>query len=68
MADQGDVRRIASSLPETVEADDTFAFSVRNGSDQKGFVWVWHERVEPTTGSRRCWFGSRRSMATSWSS
>jgi len=47
MADQGDVRRIALSLPETVEADDTFAFSVRNGSDQKGFVWVWQERVEP---------------------
>ena len=47
MADQDDVRRIALSLPETTEADDHFAFSVRNGAKQKGFAWVWMERVEP---------------------
>jgi hypothetical protein len=47
VATQDDVRRIALSLPETVEAEDRFAFSVRNGSKLKGFVWVWLERVEP---------------------
>jgi len=47
MADQNDVRRIALALPDTVEADDGFAFSVRNKGKQKGFVWAWHERVEP---------------------
>jgi hypothetical protein len=47
MADQQDVRRIALSLPETSEAEDRFAFSVRNGSKSKGFVWAWNERIEP---------------------
>lgn len=46
MADQNDVRRIALSLPETVESPDRFAFSVRNGAKLKDFVWVWLERVE----------------------
>jgi hypothetical protein len=47
MADQNDVRRIALSLPETEEAPDRFAFSVRNKDKLKGFVWVWMERVQP---------------------
>src|SRR5436305_13992204 len=47
MATQTDVRRIAQSLPQTEEAADRFAFSVRNRGKQKGFVWVWMERVEP---------------------
>jgi hypothetical protein len=47
LADQSDVRRIALSLPETSEGDERFAFSVRNKDKQKGFVWVWMERVEP---------------------
>lgn len=47
MADQSDVRRIALSLPETSEGEDRFAFSVRNRDKQKGFVWVWYERVTP---------------------
>ena len=47
MADQGDVRRIALALPETSEADDRFAFSVRNKGTLKGFVWAWNERVHP---------------------
>ncbi len=47
MADQDDVRRIALSLPQTEEADDHFAFSVRNKSKLKGFAWVWMERVTP---------------------
>ncbi len=47
MADQADVRAIALSLPETVEDDSRFAFSVRNNGRQKGFVWIWMERVEP---------------------
>jgi hypothetical protein len=47
MAEQSDVRRIAMSLPETVESDDRFAFSVRNKDKLKGFVWIWLERVAP---------------------
>ena len=47
MADQSDVRRIALALPETVEGEERFAFSVRNRGKEKGFVWVWMERVEP---------------------
>ena len=47
LATQGDVRRIALSLPETEEAKHHFAFSVRNKGKLKGFVWVWMERVEP---------------------
>lgn len=47
MADQDDVRRIALALPDTSEAEDRFAFSVRNKDKQKGFVWAWNERVEP---------------------
>lgn len=47
MATQQDVRRIALSLPETVEAEDHFGFSVRNGSKYKGFAWAWNERTQP---------------------
>ena len=47
MADQLDVRRLALALPETVEAEDRFAFSVLNRGRPKGFVWAWNERVEP---------------------
>ena len=47
MADQQDVRRIALSLPETVEAADRFAFSVRNRGKEKGFAWVWMQRSAP---------------------
>jgi hypothetical protein len=47
MASQSDVRRIALSLPDTSEGDDRFAFSVLNKGKQKGFAWVWQERVEP---------------------
>jgi hypothetical protein len=47
VATQDDVRRIALSLPGTSEAEDRFAFSVLNKGKQKGFAWVWMERVEP---------------------
>lgn len=47
MATRADVRRIALSLPETEEAPERFAFSVRNRGKAKGFVWVWLERVAP---------------------
>jgi hypothetical protein len=47
MATQADVRRIALSFPETEEADERFAFSVKNKGKLKGFVWVWMERVVP---------------------
>jgi hypothetical protein len=47
MADQDDVRRIALSLPGAREEQGHFAFSVENKGKQKGFVWVWLERVDP---------------------
>jgi hypothetical protein len=47
VADQDDVRRIALALPETIESDDRFAFSVLNRGKPNGFVWAWNERVHP---------------------
>jgi hypothetical protein len=47
VATQADVRRIALSFPETEEASDRFAFSVRNKGKLKGFAWVWLERITP---------------------
>jgi hypothetical protein len=47
MASQDDVRRIALALPETEQAGDRFAFSVRNRDKRKSFAWVWMERLEP---------------------
>jgi len=47
MADQEDVRRIALSLPGTREEEGRFAFNVENKGKQKGFAWVWLERIEP---------------------
>jgi hypothetical protein len=47
VADQGDVRRIALTLPEAVEGTTGFAFSVMNKGKAKGFAWVWQERVHP---------------------
>lgn len=47
MATQADVRRIALSLPGAVAAKDRFAFSVRHRDKDKGFAWVWQERVHP---------------------
>lgn len=47
MATRDDVRRIALALPETVEADGHFAFSVRDRGRDVGFAWVWAERVHP---------------------
>ena len=47
MATQEDVRRIALALPEVVESDDDFAFSVSVQGKQKGIVWSWKERIHP---------------------
>jgi|SRR5215468_7467617 len=47
MANQDDVRRIASSLPSTTPWTKGFGFSVRNGKKEKGFAWVWQERIAP---------------------
>ena len=47
MSDQDDVRRIALALPEVVEGDDHFGFSVANKGKARGFVWAWNERIHP---------------------
>jgi hypothetical protein len=47
MATQADVRRIALALPDTVEAKNDFAFAVVVKGKEKGFAWVWKERVAP---------------------
>ena len=54
MATQGDVRRIALSLPGTTEGTDRFAFSVENKGKQKGYVWVWLERKDPKKARTPC--------------
>ena len=46
MATRSDVRRIALSLPGVREDEARFAFSVRNGTKDKGFAWAWMERVQ----------------------
>jgi hypothetical protein len=48
VATQQDVRRIARSLPGVREQNGRFAFSVENKGKQKGFAWVWQERVAPS--------------------
>jgi hypothetical protein len=49
VADLEDARRIALSLPDTLEYGDETGtgFSVRAGARNKGVAWVWNERVEP---------------------
>ena len=47
VANQADVRRIAMSLPGVREGEDRFAFSVEHKGKQKGFAWVWQERIAP---------------------
>jgi hypothetical protein len=54
MATQKDVRAIALSLPGAREAEDRFAFSVENKGKQKGFCWVWLERVHPKKARVPC--------------
>jgi hypothetical protein len=48
VATQEDVRRIAGAMPGTIEAEDRFAFAVEfPGKKERGFAWVWFERVQP---------------------
>jgi hypothetical protein len=47
MANWGDVRRIARALPSVREALGGFAFSVDASGKEKGFAWVWKERLDP---------------------
>ena len=47
MVTQADIRRIALALPDASEDPDRFAFSVRHGAKDKGFAWVWLERLDP---------------------
>ena len=54
MATQNDVRKIALSLPGTIEGTERFAFSVENKGKQKGFVWVWLERKDPKKARTPC--------------
>jgi hypothetical protein len=47
MANWAHVRRIARSLPSVREGPGGFAFSVEVGGKEKGFAWVWKERIDP---------------------
>jgi hypothetical protein len=47
MATQDDVRRIALSFPGARQEGGHFAFSVLVKGKDKGFAWVWLERVHP---------------------
>ena len=50
MASLADVRRIARSLPGTIDERGGLGFSVARspGGKPKGYAWVWKERVDPT--------------------
>jgi hypothetical protein len=51
MADLDDVRRISLSLPGASEGDgNQISFSVLNKGKQRGFAWVWLERIDPKKG------------------
>jgi hypothetical protein len=54
MADQADVRRSALSLPGVSEGRDRLAFSVESKGKQKGFAWVWLQRLEPSQARLPC--------------
>ncbi|HET7042000.1 MAG TPA: hypothetical protein VFI13_08265 [Gemmatimonadales bacterium] len=47
MATHADVRRIALSLPGTVESEADFSFAVVVKGKAMRFVWLWRERVHP---------------------
>lgn len=47
MATHDDVRRIAASLPGTIESTDPFSLAVTVKGKPKGFVWTWNERIHP---------------------
>ncbi len=47
MATQAQVRKIALALPDVHEGVERFGFSVTNKGKEKGFAWVWNERVTP---------------------
>ena len=47
MATLDDLRRIASRLPGAVVSPDGRAAAVPNRGKEKGFAWVWNERVHP---------------------
>jgi hypothetical protein len=47
MPTQDTVRRLATKLPGAHEAADRFAFSVENKGKDRGFAWVWLERIHP---------------------
>lgn len=47
MADLNDLQQIALSFPETSQEEGKIAYAVLNKGKQKGFVWVWQERIHP---------------------
>lgn len=47
MATQDDFRRIALSFPGAREGHGQFGFSVLDRGKERGFCWVWLERVHP---------------------
>ncbi len=42
-----DVSRIASALPGAIVHPDGHSFAALRGGKQKGFAWVWMQRVDP---------------------
>lgn len=47
MADLNDLHSIALSFPATSQEAGRIAYAVQNKGKQKGFAWVWLERVDP---------------------
>jgi len=47
MANLDDARRIGLTLPGAIAASQGFALSVENKGKDKGFAWIWQERIHP---------------------
>jgi hypothetical protein len=47
-----DVKRLGLTLPDTVASD--VGVSVRCGSKERGFAWVWQERTDPKKARVPC--------------
>lgn len=47
MVSKAEVRRLALALPDAMEDEGHFGFSVPAAPKRKGFAWAWRERIDP---------------------
>ncbi|HWD38436.1 MAG TPA: hypothetical protein VG944_06280 [Fimbriimonas sp.] len=47
MTTYDDIRKIVSKLPGAIESEERFGYYVVNKGKEKGFLWLWNERIDP---------------------